>query len=91
MPNELDPILLRLFAEARRTLPDTQFHAHLNARLHRVQEWRTLPFILWSTCSTILSGCITGLAAPFRVRSRPASLLAIAATALMVWMALEGV
>ncbi len=87
MPDELDTQLLRWFGDSRQPLVDAQFVARVTARLPRQRGARASFSGARSAGAAILTGLVTGIAAPLRLRH--AGLLAIAATAITLWTALQ--
>jgi hypothetical protein len=87
MPDELDTQLLRWFGESRQPLVDAQFVARVTAHLQGTRSARVGFSAPGSIVATILSSLVTGIAAPLRLRH--AGLLAIAATAITLWTALQ--
>lgn len=87
MPDELDTQLLRWFGDSRQPLVDAQFVARVTAQLQRPRGARVGFSAPGAIIATILSGLVTGIAAPLRLRH--ARLLAIAATAITLWTALQ--
>lgn len=89
MSDELDPILLRHFSQAKELLPSKPFQEDLISRLHRAPGRMALLRTLHSLIHTILSGLATGLSAPF-IYSRSTMSLSILATMTFVsWFALK--
>jgi len=90
MPDELDTQLLRWFGDSRQPLVDAQFVARVTAQLQGLQGprgARARLSALGSIVATILSGLITGIAAPLRLRH--AGLMTLAAAAITLWTALQ--
>jgi hypothetical protein len=89
MPDELDPLLLRWFAQTRQPLIDAQFTAQVIAQLQHTRR-RRLRLSLSAArdlTATILAAVTTGIRAPLRLRH--AGLLAIAAAAVTLWTAVQ--
>jgi hypothetical protein len=90
MSDELDPELLRLFAEASQPLRHAEFHARVIERLHQHYGWSSLARAVSSSSRAALSGLGVGIAAPFRLRSGHIGLLAVSGVALLIWATLQG-
>jgi hypothetical protein len=79
MPDELDIMLLRRFAESRLPLHDAQFVAQVGARLP-ARSWRHgLPAAFGGALQAALIGLSIGIVAPLRLRN--AGVVAIGALA----------
>jgi hypothetical protein len=89
MSDELDPELLRLFAEARQDLPGVDFQARLTEELHQRRGVFGIAGIFASTISAVLSGVAQGVAAPFGIRHRHVGLMAVSGAAVMLWLSLQ--
>ena len=89
MPDELDPHLSRLFAQANQPLPQTDFHARFVEKLNRSHSWLGPVRALTSIVRATLSGLALGITAPFAVRRGHLGLLAASGAAMMIWMALQ--
>jgi hypothetical protein len=87
MPDELDPQLLRRFAQAHQPLIDAQFTAQVMARLQHTQRLRLSLSAARDLTATIVAAVTTGIRAPLRLRH--AGLLAIAAAAVTLWTAVQ--
>ena len=89
MSDELDPNLLRLFAEATQSLPGADFQAQVLARLHRplgpLDIARRSGFVLRAA----LSGIAAGVTAPFRLRAGYIGAMAASAAVLILWITLQ--
>jgi zinc transporter ZupT len=91
MSDELDPQLLRLFADANAPLSDDGFHARVMARIERPRGWRGIAYATGSTVHAIGAGLVTGVTAPFRQRMSLGKLLTIAIGAIASCLALLAV
>ena len=87
MPDELDTQLLRWFGESRQPLIDAQFVARVTAQLPGPRGARVRFSAPGSIIATILSGLVTGIAAPLRLRH--AGLMMLAAAVVTLWTALQ--
>jgi hypothetical protein len=87
MPDELDPLLLRWFAQTRQPLIDAQFTAQVIAQLQHTRRLRLSLSAARDITATILAAVTTGIRAPLRLRH--AGLLAIAAAAVTLWTAVQ--
>jgi hypothetical protein len=87
MPDELDTQLLRWFGDSRQPLVDAQFVARVTAQLQGPRGARARFSGARSVIATILSGLVTGIAAPLRLRH--AGLMALAAAVVTIWTALQ--
>ena len=83
MPDELDPLLLRVFAQSPRPFPDAEFVARLSAQLRPRASLPGIAQTLDSALEVALRGLATGLAAPLRLRY--AGLVAVVAGLVAVW------
>jgi hypothetical protein len=88
MQDELDPQLLRSFAENQRPLADAQFVARVSAQLHAGASLRSLGAGLRAAVRATFSGLLIGLVAPLRLKY--AGLVALAGAAVTVWTLLQG-
>jgi hypothetical protein len=88
MSNDLDPQLLRLFADANEPVPDDGFHARVMARIERPHGWRGMAHATGATLRAIGAGLAIGVAAPFRQRMSIGKLLAIGLGAIASCLAL---
>jgi hypothetical protein len=86
MPDELDTQLLRWFGDSRQPLVDAQFVAQVTAQLPG-RGARASFSGARSVIATILSGLVTGIAAPLRLRH--AGLMTLAAAVVTLWTALQ--
>lgn len=87
MSDELDPVLLRAFAQTARPFPDAEFAARVAAQL---RPRGSLPGVAWAlarSTATVLRGLATGVAAPLRLRY--AGVVALAAVLITVWSLLK--
>ena len=89
MPNELDPQLSRLFAQANQPLPQADFQARFVEKLNQSNNWLGPARALTSIVRATLSGLVLGITAPFAVRRGHLGLLAASGAAMMIWMALQ--
>ena len=89
MSDDLDPNLMRLFAQANETLPGLEFQARVNARLHRSARWLDLTRSVGSVIHAALSGIALGITAPFKLRSGYVGLMAASAAVFSIWMSLQ--
>jgi hypothetical protein len=87
MPDELDTQLLRWFGESRQPLVDARFVARVTAQLQGPRGACVRFSAPGSIIATILSGLVTGIAAPLRLRH--AGLMALAAAVVTIWTALQ--
>jgi hypothetical protein len=87
MPDELDTQLLRWFGDSRQPLVDAQFVARVTAQLRGSRGARVRFSAPGSIVATILSGLVTGIAAPLRLRH--AGLMTLAAAVVTLWTALQ--
>jgi hypothetical protein len=87
MPDELDTQLLRWFGDSRQPLVDAQFVARVTAQLPGTRGARARFSSARSVIATILSGVVTGIAAPLRLRH--AGLMTLAAAVVTLWTALQ--
>jgi hypothetical protein len=87
MPDELDTQLLRWFGDSRQPLVDAQFVERVTARLQGPRGARVGFSAPESIVATILSGLVSGIAAPLRLRH--AGLMTLAAAAITLWTALQ--
>jgi hypothetical protein len=87
MPDELDTQLLQCFEESCQPLIDAQFVAQVTARLPRQRVARIRFSGVRSASAAILTGLVTGIAAPLRLRH--AGLMTLAAAAITLWTALQ--
>lgn len=83
MLDELDPLLLRAFAQSERNLSDAQFVARIAAQLN---PRRGLGQTLLGIMAGGFRGLATGITAPLRLRYAP--LLALTAAAVTLGSAL---
>jgi hypothetical protein len=67
MSDELDPSLLRRFAQANEPLPGAEFQAQLRAELQRSRGWPDIAHELGFFARAILAGVVAGVLAPFKV------------------------
>lgn len=88
MQDELDPQLLRSFAESQRPLADAQFVACVSAQLHAGASLRGLAAGLRAVVRATFSGLLIGIVAPLRLKY--AGLVALAGAAVTVWTLLQG-
>ena len=89
MSDELDPLLLRVFAQSPRPFPDAEFVARLSAQLRPRASLPGIAQTLDSATEVALRGLATGLTAPLRLRY--AGLVALAAVLAAVWSLLPAV
>jgi hypothetical protein len=87
MPDELDPQLLRWFAQTRQPLIDAQFTAQVVAQLQRTRRVQLSLSAAREITATIVAAVTTGIRAPLRLRH--AGLLVIAAAAVTLWTAVQ--
>jgi hypothetical protein len=87
MPDELDTQLLRWFGDSRQALVDAQFVARVSAQLRGPRGAHVRFGAPGSIVATILSGLVTGIAAPLRLRH--AGLMTLAAAVVTLWTALQ--
>ncbi len=87
MSDDLDPQLMRQFAQAAETLPEAPFHTRVTEQLHRGRIRRVLTNAMWAALRGLLAGFGVGLATPFQKRVGRPALFALAAAALMAWAA----
>ena len=85
MPDELDTLLLRRFAESRAPLAPAQFVAAVSARLPARPLRRRWVAALGGTLQAALVGVAIGIAAPLRLRN--AAVVALGALATLGMMA----
>jgi hypothetical protein len=90
MSDELDPELLCLFAAANRPLPNVEFDARVMERLHEPYSGSGLARAVMSGSRAALSGLVTGIVAPFRLRPGHVGLMTVSAAALVIWATLQG-
>jgi hypothetical protein len=83
MPDELDALLQRRFAESRQPLIDARFVAAVSARLPAYSLRRGLGAALAAVVGAIVTGLSFGILAPLRLRH--AGLAAIAGLGIAVW------
>jgi hypothetical protein len=88
MSDDLDPRLLRQFADANAPLPDDGFHARVMARIERPSGWSALAWTTGSALRAMGAGILTGVTAPFRQRLSLGKLIAIALGAVASCLAL---
>jgi len=88
MSDDLDPRLLRLFADADEPLPDEGFHARVMAQIERSPGWRGFVQAVGSTVRAMGTGLATGVIAPFRQRMSFGKLVVIVLGALASCLAL---
>lgn len=88
MSDDIDPQLLRSFANAREPLTDAQFHERVMKHLQRARRSRGASEAAWSAALTLLSGLATAVRAPFRLRIGVTGVLAIVFGALVSMLAL---
>ena len=87
MPDELDPQLMRWFAQTREPLSDERFMARVTARLP-VQRLHWPSFSsAGAILATVLGAVAIGIRAPLRVRH--AGLMVLAAAAVTLWSAVQ--
>jgi len=80
MPDELDTLLLRRFAESRVPVHDAQFVAQVVARLH-ARSWRHgLLAAFGGALQAALTGIFIGIVAPLRLRNAGVVALGVLAT-----------
>ena len=89
MSDELDPNLLRLFAETKQTLPGSEFEAQVRARLHRPQSLLDIVSLSVFTLRAALSGITMGIRAPLRLRGSYLGAMAASAAVLVLWITLN--
>jgi hypothetical protein len=89
MSDELDPNLLRLFAETKQTLPGAEFEAQVLARLDRPQSLRDIARVSVFTLRAALSGITMGIRAPLRLRGSYLGAMAASTAALVLWITLN--
>lgn len=78
MSDELDRELLRRFAQASESLPDTRFHAGVMFQVRRdTSPWHNLPGFVASSLRLTGSGFLTGMRALFRLRLGGVGILAL--------------
>ncbi len=87
MSDEIDADLLRRFAQSRASLDDPQFTARVIGRLRGARSARLGFGTARSIAAAMLSGLVTGIAAPLRLRR--VGLLALAAAAVTLWTGLQ--
>lgn len=87
MPDELDTQLLRGFEDSRQPLADAQFVARVTARLPRQRGARASFSGARSAGAAVLTGLVTGITAPLRLRY--AGLMTLAAAVVTLWSALQ--
>ena len=85
MPDELDPLLLRRFAESRAPLTDAHFVAAVGARLPARSLRHRWVATLGGTLQAALVGVAIGIAAPLRLRN--AGVVALGALATLGMLA----
>ena len=66
MSDDLDPQLLRAFAQANTPLSDESFHTRVMAGIQRPPGWRGIAHATGSVVRAVGSGLMTGMTAPFR-------------------------
>jgi hypothetical protein len=88
MSDDLDPRLLRLFADANESLPDDGFHARVLARIERPPGWRGLAHAAGAAVHAIGGGLLAGMSAPFRQRMSFGKLVVIGLGAVASCLAL---
>jgi len=89
MSDELDPSLLRLFAQANEPLPGRDFQAQVTARLHRSWSWPEIAAAFGFATRAALLGIAAGIVAPLKLRSGYVGAMAASAAGLTVWIALH--
>lgn len=87
MPDELDPLLLRRFAESRVPLAGARFVAQVGAQLPAYTLRHVLMALLVSLQAGV-TGVYTGIAAPLKLRN--AGIVAIAVCGFAVWSIFQG-
>jgi anti-sigma factor RsiW len=88
MSDDIDPQLLRSFANAREPLADAQFHERVMNHLQRARKSRGLAENAWSAALTLLAGLGTAVRAPFRMRIGVTGVLTIVFGAIVSVLAL---
>jgi hypothetical protein len=83
MRDELDPLLLRAFAECEPPLPDADFLARVSAQLHGRPALPDLARALPAALAAALHGVAAGVTVPLRLRY--AGVVALAAALVTFW------
>ncbi|HWZ65146.1 MAG TPA: hypothetical protein VNX02_19170 [Steroidobacteraceae bacterium] len=89
MSDDLDPLLLRAFAQSERPLPDAEFVARVVAQLRPRASLAGMAWALPAAMAVVIRALATGVAAPLRLHY--AGLVALAATLVTVWSLLAAV
>lgn len=89
MSDELDPMLLRAFAQSQRPLPDAEFVARVAAQIRPRGSLHGIASALAGAMAVVFGSLATGLIAPLRLRY--AGLVAFAGAAVTVWSLLAAV
>jgi hypothetical protein len=85
MPDDLDPQLLRAFAQADSTLPGEPFVSEVARRMQPAGGLRLGAAGLYSLLGTVLGAVTSGLLLPLRMRQT--RLMTIGAAAFTIWAA----
>jgi hypothetical protein len=85
MPDDLDPQLLRAFAQADRPLPEEPFVAGVAARVQPAGGLRLGAAGLYSLLGTVLGTVASGILLPLRMRQT--RLMTLGAAAVTLWVA----
>jgi hypothetical protein len=88
MSDDLDPQLLRRFAEAHSPLHDDGFRARVMARIEQPQGWRGIAHAAGAALRAFGSGLAMGVATPFRNRIGLGQLVTIVIGAIVSCLAL---
>lgn len=87
MSDELDPVLLRAFAQSARPFPDAEFVARVAAQLSPRGSFPGVGWALLGAAAAVFRGLATGVAAPLRLPY--AGTVALAAALITVWSLLK--
>jgi hypothetical protein len=85
MPDDLDPQLLRAFAQAESTLPEEPFVSEVRRRVQPAGGLRLGNAGLYSLLGTVLGAVTSGVLLPLRMRQT--RLMTIGAAAFTIWAA----
>jgi hypothetical protein len=85
MPDDLDPQLLRAFAQADRALPEEPFVSRVTARVQPAGGLRLGAAGLYSLLATVLTTLASGVLLPLRMRQT--RLMTLGAAAVTLWAA----
>jgi hypothetical protein len=85
MPDDLDPQLLRAFAQASSALPEEPFVGKVTARVQPAGSLRLGAAGLYSLLGTVLTTLASGILLPLRMRQT--RLMTLGAAAVTLWAA----